>query len=523
MTGAGRDGRLANVTARTIVHKNSYFDSVALMRVAAQVGADPGVRMASLVMGTEANREVLAEANLLTGPACDAGPNDLVIAVDADESSVDDALAAAEEALRQQTESAPAASGPGAPIRPRTLARAADGDNLALISTPGRYAGAEALKALRLGLHVFLFSDNVPVEQEVMLKRYAKDHGLLVMGPDCGTAIVGGVPLGFANVVRRGSVGLIGASGTGLQQVSVLLDAWGAGVSQAVGVGSHDLSEDVGAISMLTALDALAADSATDVIVLISKPPAASVAETVLERAASAGKPVVVNFLGSSLEAPQGLTVVPTLEGAAQEAVRLATGREVEVTRTHDEHSVDERLSGMGESRRWLRALFAGGTFAFEAGLVLEPKLGEIARSVEHYAPGTAPKLPRQHLVLDLGDDQFTVGRPHPMIDPTARIEFIKAAAQDPETAVILLDVVLGYGAAPDPAGDLAPAIAEATAQPGGPLVVAFVVGTPADSQGLAAQKQKLVDAGAVLAESSTDAERLTAELLTTTKLGAVS
>jgi len=523
--GAGVSRQTDFVPVRSMVHPNSYFDSVVLMRVAAEVGSRPGVRIASLIMGTEANQQVLAEASLLTDEGRAAGPNDLVIAVDGDDSAVDEALAAAQDALRDRSAASGTTGGETAPIRPRTIARAADGANLALISTPGRYAAAEAMKALRLGLHVFLFSDNVPLEHEVALKQYARARGLLVMGPDCGTAILNGAPLGFANEVRRGRIGLIGASGTGLQQVSSLIDAWGAGVSQVIGVGSRDLYEEVGAVSMLTALDALAADPGTDVIVLISKPPAASVAELVLKRAAGTGKPVVVNFLGASLERPEGaaeMAVVPTLEEAAKEAVRLASGRQVDTEPVRGVDAAD-RMSEVGRGRWLLRALLAGGTFAYEANLLLEPRLGEIAGSVDRYVPGTPPALPEQHLVLDLGDDEFTVGRPHPMIDPTARLEFISAAAEDPTTAVILLDVVLGYGAAPDPAGDLAPAVAEATGRSHGPVVVAFVVGTAGDSQGLAAQKQKLADAGAVLAESSTHAALLVAELLTTAKLGAAS
>lgn len=512
------------VTALSVIRSNHYRDSVVLMRIAAVLNELPGVRTASLVMGTDTNREVLAAAGLLTEEAGTAGPNDLVVAVDGDEDAVTAALARAVELLDQQGVSSADGAGPARPARPRTLARAANGANIALISTPGRYAAAEALKALRLGLHVFLFSDNVPLEQEVRLKRYAHRRGLLVMGPDCGTAIVNGVPLGFANEVRRGEVGLVGASGTGLQQVSSLLDTWGVGMSQVIGVGSHDLSEAVGAISMLDALDALAADPATRVIGLISKPVAAPVAHRVLRRAARVGKPVVVALLGADVqelpEVGEEVVAVATLEAAAGAVLRLATGTAAPSGSRHDALGLASRLSAR---RRLLRALYAGGTFAHEAVSLLEASLGTIARSVDRYLPGTPPGLPGRHLVLDLGDDEFTVGRPHPMIDPSARTEFIRAAAADPETAVIVLDVVLGHGAAPDPAGDIAPAIAEATAAPGGPLVVAFVVGTAADGQALAAQQRRLTDAGAVLAVGSTDAARLAGELLSTVTVGVAS
>lgn len=512
MTPGGVCGTVATVFARSVVRPGSYFDSVVLMRVAAELNGRPGVRAASLVMGTEANKQVLADAKLLTDEARGAGPNDLVIAVDGDERAVADALAAAEGALGRRGAAGTGATGVE-PLRPRTLARAADGATLALVSTPGQYAAAEALKALRLGLHVFLFSDNVPLEREVALKREAQRRGLLVMGPDCGTAIINGTPLGFANQVRRGDVALIGASGTGLQQVSSLIDTWGAGTSQVIGVGSRDLSEEVGAISMLAALDALAADSATRVIVLVSKPPAAPVARGVLRRAAAAGKPVVVCFLGADLPAPEPpVAVVPTLEEAAATAVRLSRGGHVPPASDHD---VDRLARGLGAPRRLLRALYAGGTFAHEAVLLLEPHLAGLVRSVDRRAGDLPPRLPAQHVVLDLGDDAFTVGRPHPMIDPTARVELLRAAVHDPATAVILLDVVIGHGAAADPAGALAPAVSEARAQPGGPVVVAFVVGTAADPQGLVAQERRLAEAGAVLARSSTEAARLAGGLLT--------
>lgn len=524
MTGVLWVPQSSGVTALSVIRSNQYCDSVVLMRIAAALNELPGVRTASLVMGTEANREVLAAADLLTDEARTAGPNDLVVAVDGDEGAVQAALDRAAQLLDQRSVPSANDTGETSSARPRTLVRAADGANLALISTPGRYAAAEALKALRLGLHVFLFSDNVPLEQEVRLKRYAHRHGLLVMGPDCGTAIINGIPLGFANEVRRGEVGLIGASGTGLQQVSSLLDTWGVGMSQVIGVGSHDLSEEVGAISMLDALDALAADPATRVIGLISKPVAEPVAHRVLRRAAGVEKPVVVAFLGADVqelpEMGEGLVAVSTLEAAAGTVLQLATGTAAPSGSGHDALGLASCLAGR---RRLLRALYAGGTFAHEAVSVLEAALGPIARSVDRYVPGTPPGLPGRHLVLDLGDDEFTVGRPHPMIDPTTRTEFIRAAAEDPETAVILLDVVLGHGAAPDPAGDIAPAIAEATAAPGGPLVVAFVVGTAADSQALAAQRRRLEDAGAVLAIGSTDAARLAGELLSTTTVGVAS
>lgn len=494
------------MTVRCLVRSGAYFDSVALMRVAAELAAQPGINTASLVMATPANRDVLAAAGLLTDDAADAGPNDLVIAVDADDESLEDAFTAADEALNRRT-TAPSAGG-AEPLRPRTVTQV--DANLAMITTPGRYAAAEALKSLRNGMSVFLFSDNVPIEQEVMLKREARARGLLVMGPDCGTAIIGGLPLGFANVVRRGDIGLIGASGTGLQEISCLIDRWGAGVSHAIGVGSHDLSADVGATSMHDAIDALAADPATRVLGLVSKPPDPRVAEQVLAHAVTSGMPVVAAFFGAeSDDGPQGVTIAPTLEDAARQLVKASSGHEPPRGEADEMPS-----SGSGGARHLLRALFAGGTFAYEAKILLEPTLGTISDDADPPGVGRPARLPDDHLVLDLGDDRFTVGRPHPMIDPAVRIDMLRAAGDDPRTAVILLDVVLGYMAADDPAGDLAPTIAEITSRDDAPLVVAFVVGTAGDPQGLKRQESALRSAGAYLQDSSTAAATLVGQRL---------
>jgi FdrA protein len=496
---------------RCLVRPGAYFDSVVLMRIAAELGGRPGVRAASLVMATAPNKEVLAGAGLLAAEAQDAGANDLVVAIDAGDEAAEEALAAAEELLRAQT-APPAAAGGGEPRRPRTL-REVEGADLAIVSTPGRYAAAEALKALRLGLNAFVFSDNVPIEQEVELKREAHARGLIVMGPDCGTAIVSGVPLGFANEVRAGDIGLVGASGTGLQQVSCLIDRWGAGVSQMLGVGSHDLSAAVGAISMLDALDALAADPATTVIGLVSKPPDPDVSERVLARAAASGKPVVAAFLGADPEgAPEGVTMAATLEEAARLLVRAATGDDPPAAA--DAHAGEGARPRGG--RRLLRGLYAGGTFAYEAGLLLEPTLGAIGDDADPPAADRPARLPDAHLVLDLGDDRFTVGRPHPMIDPAVRLDMLRAAGEDPRTAVIVLDVVLGHLAAADPAADLAPVIAEITARDDAPAVVCFVVGTATDPQDLGRQERALRDAGAVLAPSSSAAAALAETLIAT-------
>ena len=492
-------------TTSCLVRPDTYRDSVELMRVAALIEKLPGVSRAALMMATPANRELLGSARLLDAKGASAGPNDLVVAVAAaDPAAADRALAEAARLLDEQAAvSVPAGDQP-LPLSIGQAVAELPRANLAIISTPGAYATAEALKAIKRGLHVFLFSDNVPVADEVLLKQLAAKKNLLVMGPDCGTAILDGVPLGFANAVRRGRIGLVGASGTGLQQVSCLIDQLGEGCSQVIGVGGHDLDERVGGIMMQAAIERLAADPGTRVIVLISKPPAPNVARRVLEVARKSGKPIVVNFLGGDPAAIREADATPaaTLEDAARAAVALCRSKGAGAKAP----AVTPKLAAAGRAKarrfskgqRLVCGLYSGGTLCQEAALILS---------------GGA-----KHTTIDLGDDEFTVGRPHPMIDFRLRNERIVAAAKDGATAVILLDVVLGYGAHADPAGALVPAIAEATraaAKSGrGLAIVASVCGTPADPQGLAGQEKRLAEAGVLLAPSNAQAARLAASLV---------
>ena len=500
------------------VFRNLYRDSVALMRLSAKLRALAGVRQASAIMASAGNLALLREAGLAIGDV-EAGPNDLLVALEGDEEALEAALDAAEAELTR----APAAAQQGELRRlpPRSvemgLAELVTA-NLALISTPGEYAAAEAMKALRLGLNVMLFSDNVALEDEIALKRYAREHDLMVMGPDCGTAIIGGVPLGFANVVRRGDIGVIAASGTGLQQVTCLIDRWGKGISQAIGTGGHDLHARVGGITMLQGLDALAADPATRVIVLISKPPHPEVAKRVLDAADRTGKPVVANFLGADPETVRRPNVHPvrTLEDAARLAAALAGGAAQAATA----HLGDApEIPQLAPEQRYVRGLYSGGTFCYEALLLLSEAFGTIASNtpLEPEAMLADVWRSQRHTVIDLGDDAFTRGRPHPMIDQALRRERILEEASDPEVAVILFDVVLGHGAHPDPASELAATLEEALARAataGRSLaLVGSVCGTAADPQDLARQEAALRAAGALLAVSNAQAVRLAARI----------
>ncbi len=492
------------MAAFNFVRASFYRDSVTLMRLAGAMEAVAGVVRAAAMMGTPANRALLEQAGLLAKDGAAAGPADLVVAVVAE----DTAAAEAARAAAEQTLLARPPAVRGAETTPRTLEgalRALPGANLVLISVPGAYAGAEALRALRAGLHVMLFSDNVPVATEVELKRLARERGRFLLGPDCGTAILDGVPLGFANVVPRGRIGLAAASGTGLQEVTCAIARLGEGVSQAIGVGGRDLSDEVGGLMMLRALEALGADAATEVVCVIGKPPGRATALRLAEAVGALGKPCVVNFTGETL-ARAPWHAAATLEDAARAAVALARGDTpagVEFTRPAPEieRLVAEAVHGLAPGAHAVRGMYAGGTLAWEARGLLAARLRDVAPGVTGGGG--------LHRVVDLGEDAFTVGRPHPMIDGRVRREWIDKEGRDPGTAVLLLDVVLGYGAHPDPAGELLPALDAARAR--GLAVIAGVCGTDADPQPRGAQVARLRDAGVVVMDSNAQAARLAA------------
>ncbi len=480
------------------VRRGFYLDSVALMRLSRTLAGLAGVEEAALMMGTPANKQIMADARLLdaTGEAASGG--DLIIAVRAA------TAAAAETALVEAEHLLGRSTGGRSDVtawRPRTIraaVAAAPDSNLALISVPGAFAAAEARKALRRGLHVMIFSDNVPLADERALKEEARALGLLVMGPDCGTAIIGGVPLAFANQVPKGDIGIVGASGTGMQEVTCLIAQGGGGISHAIGVGGRDLKEEIGGITTLMALDALDRDPATRHVVIVSKPPATAVAAKIAARLRASPKSFTVCFIGADgLALPKNATVVTTLKAAARTALGSAAAVERFDPRT--------LAAPVARGRRRVRGLFAGGTLCAEAQVVFKAAGEAVASNAP--VPGVChidATETKYHALIDLGDDAYTKGRPHPMIEPAVREGPIEEALRDPETGVILLDMVIGYGAHVDPAGHLADFFARMPAAR--PLVVASVTGTEGDPQRRLAQVAKLEAVGIRVAPSNADA-----------------
>jgi len=490
------------------VRRAFYMDSVALMRISRTISSLPGVHAAALMIGSATNKKLMRNAVLLDRDGEVAGPNDLVLAVRA--ATADAVDAALKEAIRLLDQPAGLVRGPG-PWHPKTLDTALQqlpGANLALISVPGEFAVAEARRALNKGLHVMLFSDNVSIADEIALKREACQRGLLMMGPDCGTAIIGGVPLAFANEIRRGDIGIVGASGTGLQEISSLISRAGEGISHAIGVGGRDLKEAVGGVMTLAAIDALDRDAATARIILISKPPEPAVASRVLQRVAQSSKPVTICFVGAdAMTVPANAALFSDLRSAARHAL---AGRPFAGAEPTTPAAVLARAVAPGRTR--VRGLFCGGTLCAEAQVFFRRAGVAVASNVPIPHVGKAGAEAQGHVLLDLGDDEYTVGRPHPMIDPSLRNDMLRRALDDGQTGVVLIDIVIGYGAHADPAGELIaqlPPVADRKA-----VIVASVCGTEQDPQCHSRQAQMLRDAAVAVAATNADAAELAIAIL---------
>lgn len=490
--------------------RDTYLDSIVQLSGTRAMRAVDGVEWATAAMATEANLATLESEGFDPGQWSGAAAGDLVLAVRA---AGDDTVAEAEQAGRDAMFASRGGTG-GAPaeVAPGTLqeavARQPD-SSIAIISVPGEYATLETHKALSAGLDVLLFSDNVPVADEVELKERAAGLGRLVMGPGAGTAMIGGVCLGFANVVgdpgqRRGSVAVVAAAGTGAQEAAALLDRFGVGVAQVIGLGGRDLSAAVGGPMGRLAVRSLAADPAVDAVLLVSKPPDPDVAATVLAEAG--GTPLVAALIGldgegSPHDDPPGVTRASTLEGGVTATLR-GLGHQVPDTAYGLPARVEQAIAGLADERRLVRGLFSGGTLCYESLVLLERTLGPVHSNTPIDKAHGLPAPHGSHVCLDLGEEEFTKGRPHPMIDPEARVEHLREQGAAGDVAVILLDVVLGHGSHPDPASQLGPVCTEIIER-GGPRIVVYVLGTERDPQGFQRQRHAFSDAGCVVTETA--------------------
>jgi len=486
-----------NITIITEIRRGFYLDSVALMRYSKAIAGMDGVEEAALMMASPSNRQIMSDAGLLSNVSLDAGGGDLIIGIRASSADkAETARAAANSILDQPTTYA--GSEAWRPKSTRAAVKANPDANLALISVAGDFAAAEARKSLRHGLHVMLFSDSVSIADELSLKLEARNLGLLVMGPDCGTAIINGTPLAFANVVPKGDIGVIGASGTGIQEITCLIAQGGAGVSQVIGVGGRDLKEDIGGITTLMALEALDADPATRHIVIISKPPAETVANKVVERIKTSKKSFTVCFIGASnWDLPANSQFTSSLKSASEHALGGQVLFSNFNTETVAKPAITAKVCG----------LFTGGTLCAEAQMLfgvagLKVMSNAAIPGVESISNGSDA-----HTIIDLGSDEYTQGRPHPMIDPSVRDLALNKAMADPTVGIVLLDVVIGYGSHEDPSGHLVASLSSSLN--GSTLVIASVTGTDGDPQGRITQIAKLKKAGILVAPSNADAAEL--------------
>jgi FdrA protein len=495
--------------SRVLAFPGAYRDSLLLLGATRAMQDSEDVSWASAAMATPAVVADLEGRGFAPDSLAGADANALVLAVEAG------ADPAASQALDRGRALLFAEAGRDDAARdqpdPRTVGEAArllPAANVAVVSVPGPYAAIAAHSALTAGLHVLLFSDNVPVAEEVALKRRASRLGRLVMGPGAGTAMLGGVGLGFANAVGTGPVGVVAAAGTGAQEVMTLLDRWGIGVSQVIGVGGRDLSAGVGGLMARDAVRALDADPGTEVILLVSKPPAEEVARTVI--GASRDTPVVAACLGMS--APDGrlagADLAATLEGGALRVAEIL-GRPV--PDLGESPGGEAAIARVGAGRAAVRGFFTGGTLCYEAQVILSQALGPVYSNIPLRPDLGLPAPPGAHICLDLGEEEYTKGRPHPMIDPAARREIMREQAFGADIAAVLLDVVLGYGSHPDPAGEIAGICADIVAA--GAAVVGYVLGAHADQQGLDRQRATLAEAGAIVTESAAQAARTAAAI----------
>ena len=527
MSQSGAISALGVALKKIIIKEDVYYDSVFLMLASKAVKNVSGVSEAFAAMGTKANVALLNNIGFDARDFEDVRPNDLVIAVDADvDETVAQAVQAMEDFLKKKSE----ISAEDQAYRPVSLDNAirfSPRSNLVVISVPGPYAAAEARLALSNDRHVMVFSDNVSIEEEIALKKMARDRGLLMMGPDCGSAIINGIPLCFANQVRRGDIGIVAASGSGLQEVTCCIDKMGSGISQALGTGGRDLKDPrVGGLMMTTGIAALRDDAATRVIVVISKPPAPGLAEKVISRLKMTGKACVICFLGQKKRPAEGnLRFAENLEEAARLAVALSSGEKSEkgefaVSLQTIEQIVAAEVEKMVPRQKYLRGLYTGGTLADEALFYIEREGLSVHSNIQLKKELFLqdPHTSFAHTIVDLGDDAFTVGRPHPMIDPSIREERLDIEMTDSEVAVILMDFVLGYGAHKNPVGQIQELIVRARSrrphQAGYISIIASITGTDADYQNMAEQKKLLESINCIVMPSNYQACRVAAGII---------
>lgn len=497
---------------QVFVYKNQYQDSVRLMSISREAGKLEGVSKVLALLGTVSNKDVIERLGL-KDPAVDAATaSDLMVCIEAEnEAAVNTALEHVKANLKTKAGGAKSEE-----VKPATLEEAADrleNANFCMISLPGPMAKLDCISAIEKGLNVMLFSDNISIEDEIELKKRAIEKDLLLMGPDCGTAIVSGVPLALANVVRRGDIGVVAASGTGIQEVTCLIDRFGGGITHALGCGGRDLKKQVGGLEMCFGIKKLSETPGNKTLLLLSKPGDPAVLNKVLDTARATGLRVVTCLIGGKPDELNisGVTFTSTLEDAAFAAL------DIPVPELQIPEELNDRLKKLSPERKYMRGLFSGGTLCYESLIILDSQFdieSNVPLRKEMFLE--APTKGKKHCCVDLGEDEFTRGIPHPIIDTGLRGQRLEEDMRDPNVKVIMMDVVLGYGAAQDPASEFAEIINRVRKElpDGGPVIVASVCGTDGDPQSLSQQEKTLADAGVFLFPTNAQAARVCGKIV---------
>lgn len=495
----------------TVIKKNSYQDSVNLMLLTKSLSSMDGIDQISVMMGTPANKDIFKNSGLYTDELEDACPNDICIVVDTNNSEkVNEVMNEIEDFLRNKNSYSKGSKIPTARTFDTAISKIDDA-NLALISIAGEYASGEVDRALDRGLNVFLFSDNVSVEEEKRLKEKANEKDLILMGPDCGTAILSGVPLAFANVIEKGNIGVVGASGTGIQEITTIISRYKKGITHAIGTGGRDLSAKVGAITAIKALKTLDKDKETDVIVFVSKPPAPEVRDKVINVFKELSKPVVAVFLGEKpKESHNNVHYAWTLEEAALKAVELSNDK-AKTFEELEEIIPEIKFIKENKNKRFIKGLYCGGTLALEAAMIISENFG--IEDDKTHKDGVMLHY-KHHEIIDLGDDKYTKGRPHPMIEPSLRIDELNSVVEKEETAVVLLDNVIGHGGYEDMASVISPVVKKYKDENKNVIFISSVTGTSNDPMSYEDQVEKLKESGVIVCDSNAKATKLAIDII---------
>lgn len=491
---------------KNIIVKNSYYDSATLMLLTNKLKEKLGLNSdeVAVMMATEMNKRIISEANLLNEKGNIANSGDMLVAIkcDLDEEKIIQIVN--ELLIKKETKKHNIDEEINSVYQAIETIK---DSNFAVVSLPGAYAAREVKKLLKADKHILLFSDNVSIEDEIKLKDLAISKDLLMMGPDCGTAIINGVGLGFSNKVNSGNIGIVAASGTGLQEVSTIISNLGGGISNAFGTGGRDIKNVVGGKMMLYCLDLLIKDENTNVIVIVSKPPEDEVIEKIKNKLKNVNKPIIACFLGANEDIFKGTNIeyAETLESAAIKALKH---EKIEILEK------EEKFNNLKNHSKYVRAIYCGGTLAYETLLYFEKNNVDVYSNLSKYKKITSKDRSKFNTVLDMGDDEFTVGKPHPMIDPTLRSERLKKEAQDSEVGVIIADIELGYGSNDNASEILSKDIVEIKENRKDIIFIVVLCASKLDYQDYEKSKEILEKSGAIVVDSNAKAAKIALNLL---------